>query len=89
MIGLLHKSGRISRYYLDCSQDKFLEKGKNVSLANQNIDLAGIMEEITKTGDTRLDFITSMKSALDDNNVREGVKKLILDLLGGFNEVQT
>ena len=78
IVGLLHKSGRISTVALDCSKDKWIEEQKINALINEGLGV--FIEELEKLADGGLDFRQNVKQYLA-GEVSPEVKAFILETM--------
>lgn len=80
-VGLLMSDGTIRPYYLDCSQDKFIDMAAAVELVEQSLDMTEFLDELRRLGDKGLDFVTAVKRFCKDNNINRGAVKAILQAI--------
>lgn len=75
-VGLLLESGKVRSYYLDTSQDKYIEKEQE--RVESNLDMGEFFEELEKLGKTALDFKEAMKQFLHSGRTSVEAKEIIL-----------
>lgn len=83
MVGLIYSDGHIEPHYLDTSQDKWsveVVEEKDESLSEE---LSEFLETLQSLDITDLDFGTTMRRYLADNDVSQDVQKTILKAMGG------
>lgn len=78
-VGLLLKDGNIRRYYLDTSEDRFIDFEGEV--AKEHLDATEFLEELAALGDQALDFAETLRRAAGDNKVSGSVRALIIKML--------
>lgn len=79
-LGVLDCTGKFHCYYLDLSQDRFVDF-PNWAEQNEGPDEAEIEEVVRSINDLRpdaLDFATAVMRAMDDKKVRDAVRQVIL-----------
>ncbi len=79
-VGLVYSDGTIKRYYLDCSQDRFLDT-KDISKAMEGIGCESFLEALADLGNSATDFTETVKRVLRRDKVSEEVKQIILRYL--------
>lgn len=80
-LGLLTKKGKIIPYYLDTSQDKYIEPSeakKKEEIEEENPNMSKFFKELEKLGKSALDFVQSMKNFLRQGGTEDEVKAVIL-----------
>jgi len=80
-VGLLLKSGKVEPYYLDTSEDRYLEV-QNITDTKTIFDMRAFIKELEKLGDTDLDFQDAMKRYLKRNKIKNGVCDIIRKAMG-------
>lgn len=78
-VGLLCADGSITRHYLDCSEDKFIDQETLAKCKVIDADL--FVEHLGKLGAIALDFEQSVKEWCQEHNVDDSVKRLILEAM--------
>lgn len=82
-VGLLHAGGSVTRHYLDTTEDKFIERTGAEGTVDRVLDMTEFVAELHALGaGDALDFTAAMKRFLDDNDVPEGVRRVITDATG-------
>lgn len=84
MVGLLLDTGRIVPYYMDVSQDKFIEEA-DAKYELKHAGFADFVEELERLESDGLDFVDALKRALT-TKVSKGARKLVLEALEGAKE---
>jgi DNA repair exonuclease SbcCD nuclease subunit len=83
-VGLLMGSGLIEPYYLDCSQDKFIDVESSTPL-NKILDMTAFLDELRDLQDKGLDFVESVRRYTMTNNVNKQVRKILAEVLEAKN----
>lgn len=84
-VGLIHANGAVTRHYLDCSQDKWLDVPKGLP---ERADFAEVLEELRSLADSSVNFCEAVDRALERTDahskqiVLEAMDRLQDDLLG-------
>lgn len=81
-VGKLHKSGKITRHFLDTSEDQFLKVSEEVSNMAEILHLEKFVEELEELGDKTIDFVEVLKQFLDKNNIQGPVRNFVVRALG-------
>ena len=80
-VGLLHSNGRVARYYLDTSEDKYLDISKEV-LGEDPLDMRALLKELEKLDGTDLDFIELVQQHLKRNKINITICNIIRKAMG-------
>jgi len=80
-VGLLRSDGSIKRHYLDCSEDKFLDKVKLMEASSICPDLEGFLEELSTLNDSVINFTDAVNAAMEKAKSSDFVRKLILQAM--------
>ena len=81
-VGLLHSDGTITRHYLDCSEDRFVEADELKDLEAAGLgDLSEFVDELNALGGAVVDFREALHRYLDTKRVPEAVRRVILQAL--------
>lgn len=78
-VGLLLADGKIKRHFLDCTEDKFSNPDELTTVAGG--DVSGFIDELGNLADSGMDFEETVRRFVADNDLREGVKRLLLESL--------
>lgn len=80
-VGLIHRSGKISRHFLDTSKDQYLDvSGLEEELKNEvGEEAVEFIEELERLGDQGLDYVTVVRRWCEDKGVGSKVRDLMLD----------
>lgn len=84
-LGLLHRSGRVTPYRLDVSQDRWATPDvlrDLVALEGARPEATQFLEDLESLGDTVVDFVDAVRVYLRRGGVSDAVRKRILDCLG-------
>lgn len=84
-VGLVYADGTAERYYLDVSQDKFLDDGEFTKTLD-GIGVNSFIEALSQLGDAALDFAEAVKQIMEREKVPEAVKQLVLLALEGVEK---
>ncbi len=79
-VGLLHADGTITRHFLDCSKDKFLEPEKRTGV----LELEGMqdfIEEVNQLSDSVIDFEDALKRFCHRKRIHPDVRKYVLQAM--------
>lgn len=80
-IGLLYSDGSVRRYYLDVSQDKFLDIEENAHTSKGYSE--GFIKELNNLSDQGLDFSAAVRQVASDSKIKQGVRdEMLLSLEG-------
>ena len=80
-VGLLHSDGKVTRHYLDVSEDKWIDpvdKPDSVEVEG----LSEFMAELAALDADSLDFREAVNRWVSDNKVSNDVKQLLFDIMG-------
>ncbi len=81
-VGLLHTDRSITRHYLDCFQDRFIETDELKVLEAAGLDdLSEFVDELNALGGAMIDFREALHRYLDAKRVSHAVRKVILQSL--------
>ena len=80
-IGLLYSDGSVEPYYLDTSQDKYLDV-VSVEDSMEDLNMKSFIEELEKLGDTDLDFTEAIKYYLQKNKISKSIQNIIIKAMG-------
>jgi hypothetical protein len=80
-VGLLHSDGTVTRHYLDCRKDKWIDVPEGVETLLGSTGMQGLVEAFADLGDCALDFAERIRRTLDGEKVSEEVKRLVLNWL--------
>ncbi len=82
-VGLLHRSGKISRAFLGTESDRWEERIPEMAeaMGKTLTDTDDLLEELAGLGDNTLDFIQAVRFFLDKHQVRGSVAKWIIKAL--------
>ena len=81
-VGLLHNDGLIEQHFLDASEDKWLEPEEII----ERVEAPGMtefLEELNQLESDSLDFCEVIRRYIKDNHVSDGVKRVLLETIGG------
>lgn len=81
-VGLLHRDGSITQSMLDCSDDLWLDAVESDNMIEENEELNAFLKELGSVDSNRMDYRTSILRYLDDCPVENGVRKMVLEILG-------
>lgn len=81
-VGLLHEDGTVSRQYLDCSADKWLDECTELPGIN-DIGFQSFLESLSELGEQAMDFAAVVHRLLERDKVSQRVKDFVLQALGG------
>lgn len=80
-IGFLHRSGKVTIEYLDTENDVFSAAYPDISTSDQEMDLSEFLESLNELESTTLDFVETLRRAIDDQQLGERAKRIVLGLL--------
>jgi DNA repair exonuclease SbcCD nuclease subunit len=80
-VGLLHSNGRVARYYLDTSEDKFLDISKK-ALGEDTLDMRALLKELEKLDSADLDFTELVQEYLKRNKINIKICDIIRKAMG-------
>lgn len=86
-VGLLHADGSVTRHFLDCSQDKFLEEAGAEDRKDSFLDASGFLDELNNLSDAVVDFEDAMKRCLEQKKISRAVREITLAALDGDPKV--
>ena len=81
MVGILHKWGKITPHYLDCSEDKFFDVKRIPKAIHGDEDLKAVCDDIASLGDVSCDFREACRQRANMEVTGKGARKLILEAL--------
>lgn len=82
-VGLLQDDGSIKVHHLDVSEDLWIEVEEELdAAARSQPGMERFLRELGSLENDRLDFRAAVVRYIDDNKVSDGVKKLLLQVLG-------
>lgn len=81
MVGLLFSDGTVEPHFLDCSEDKFIDKEKAGNELISGLDLTKFMEELEELGGGELDFRSAMDLYFKRTETSESVQKVVLEAM--------
>lgn len=84
MVGLLTGRGKIIPYYLDISEDKYIETEAAEKKEKQEIDMTDFMKELEILGDAGLDFVQAVKLFCKKHKIAKSVRELIKEIVSDF-----
>lgn len=76
-VGLLLENGNVAQYYLDTSEDKYLDTIEPAE-EKPDLDMSDFFDELEKLGKTALDFRDAMKQFLHNGKTSLQAKQIIL-----------
>jgi len=83
-VGLLHEDGKITRHYLDTSQDKWIEnEEEEMRLFKGGAKLAEFIEELKSIEGESLDFCDAVRRYIGSHKVCNSVKRILLEEIEG------
>jgi DNA repair exonuclease SbcCD nuclease subunit len=77
MVGLLTKRGEIFPYLLDISQDKSIPVEQALIKEDSEMDMTEFMKDLSRLGDSSLDFAQALCRFCNKHKVRKPVKRII------------
>lgn len=80
---LLRSDGSVSRRRLDVSKDQFHTDPVEKERAEQDVDVSAFVSHLKGLGEQGLDFRAAVKHHLDSEQVRPGVREIMLKALEG------
>ena len=80
-VGLLHPDGKVTRHYLDVSEDKWIDPVDKSDSAEVE-GLAEFLAELSKLDADSLDFREATNRWVNDNKVDDDVRRLLFDIMG-------
>lgn len=85
-IGLLHRSGAITRYFLDISKDKMLDLGIDEKYLEERpeFDMTKFMQEIMELGASAFDFTESVKQFIATHQVSPEARVILKRAIEGM-----
>lgn len=81
MIGLIYSDGSVEPYYLDVSQDNYLDEDDDAIKSLEDLDSDGLVDELLALGEQALDFAAYLRRLAERSGVPRRVKDLILSAL--------
>ena len=78
MIGLIHADGSITPYYLDTSEDKWIDVEDSKYMEETDRE---VIEELLKMADVSINFQEAVKRYVANNQVSKPVREIILDAI--------
>jgi len=79
-VGLLHADGKVTRHYLDTSQDKFIQATEAEEAVEKILDMTAFVSGLRDLeANDALDFVVAVKRFLKDNKVAGRVAEIILE----------
>jgi DNA repair exonuclease SbcCD nuclease subunit len=81
MVGLLHRKGYFSPYYLDCSEDKFIDIEQALAMVENGLELTEFIEDLSKLGEGGINFYEAVKQFLNDNGISKRIRRHVLQAL--------
>lgn len=81
MVGILLKDGWIEPYYLDCSEDKFIDVDKALAIVETSLELSEFIKDLSSLRGTALNFKEAVVSFMKEINTDHEVRKLILEYM--------
>lgn len=81
-VGLVRSDGSVERRYLDCGDDKFIDPGEAVKLAEQSGDLKAFVKELGNLADADIDFKQALLRALNRAGAPKAVRTILLEAMG-------
>ena len=85
-VGLLHPDGRVSRHFLDTSQDKYLTPAQALEVAETPRDFGHLVEELSSLGESSVDFVEAVTQRLRAVKLPESVEQMVLKILDQARE---
>lgn len=73
-IGLLHRSGKITPYLLDCSEDEYIDLGEELSLGKQTEEFLNSIYNLTEQS---LDFVAALQRLITDKAVSQQARAIL------------
>lgn len=81
LVGLLYEDGHVEPYYLDVSQDKWLDGPAVKTKEEQTCDTSGFILSLDKLSSDSLDFRQIVNQRMDEKKVDGDVRKMVLDAI--------
>jgi hypothetical protein len=84
-VGLLNTDGKMTRHYLDVSQDQFTDPETIIGVLSETtgVDLSGFVAELGSLGDTLIDWPAALRRFLKRRKARPEVRRAVLKALEG------
>lgn len=83
MVGLIHRDGRITPYFLDSSKDVYMDLTKACEYSDQTLEMTAFLEQLSTMGEATVDFGDAVNRFLSNSKVGRSIKKIILEALEG------
>lgn len=81
-VGLLYANGLIKPYYLDTSEDKFIDVSAAIDILDDFDGLQDFVSSLKDLGDIGLNFVDNVKRFCRDNGIGRDTLKKVLTALG-------
>lgn len=77
MVGLLRADGAIQRFYLDCSEDVFIDVDKTLAVLDKIMEAEGFVDELEKLGTYFVDFRQVLKDYCLTNSTPKRIRAIL------------